>query len=358
MSEVWGKNIQFSIFGESHGVAIGGVLSSVKAGKKLDFDKIDTEMKRRNHRAFYSTNRDEKDAYEILSGVNDGVTNGFPIAFSIRNSEHNSKDYPNLNKVPRPGHADYPACVKHNGFNDYRGGGHFSGRITAPLTLAGAIAKQYLDDIGVKITSHILSIGNISSNIHLPVEYDANLSYKLYSDEFPVIDDRVKDDMFSVISSAKEDGDSVGGIIECAVYNLPAGIGSPFFGSVESRLSELLYSIPAVKGVEFGTGFEITKLRGSEANDAYSIKDNRVVTLTNNNGGILGGITNGMPVVFRVAVKPTPSIFKTQQSVNLETKTNEKITLKGRHDACIVPRAVSVVEACAALGFLDMIYDN
>ena len=358
MSEVWGKNIQFSIFGESHGVAIGGVLSSVKAGKKLDFDRIDTEMKRRNHRAFYSTNRDEKDAYEILSGVNDGVTNGFPIAFSIRNSEHNSKDYPNLNKVPRPGHADYPACIKHNGFNDYRGGGHFSGRITAPLTFAGAVAKQYLEDMGIKISSHILTIGNVCSPSHLPMEYDDTLSKKLYSDVFPVIDDNIKENMFSVISNAKEDGDSVGGIIECAVYNLPSGIGSPFFGSVESRLSELLYSIPAVKGVEFGTGFEITKLRGSEANDAYSIKDNRVVTLTNNNGGILGGITNGMPVVFRVAVKPTPSIFKSQQSVNLETKTNEEIILKGRHDACIVPRAVSVVEACAALGFLDMIYDN
>ena len=212
--------------------------------------------------------------------------------------------------------------------------------------------------MGIKISSHILTIGNICSPSHLPMEYDDTQTKKLYSDVFPVIDDNIKENMFSVISSAKEDGDSVGGIIECAVYNLPSGIGSPFFGSVESRLSELLYSIPAVKGVEFGTGFEITKLRGSEANDAYSIKDNRVVTLTNNNGGILGGITNGMPVVFRVAVKPTPSIFKSQQSVNLETKTNEEIILKGRHDACIVPRAVSVVEACAALGFLDMIYDN
>ena len=357
MSEVWGENIHFSIFGESHGVAIGGVLSSVKAGKKLDFAKIDAEMKRRNHRAFYSTNRAEADVYEILSGVNNGVTNGFPIAFSIRNSEHNSKDYPNLNKVPRPGHADYPACIKHNGFNDYKGGGHFSGRITAPVCFAGAVAKQYLEDFGVKITSHILSIGKVSSSFHLPGEYDDVLSKKLYEDTFPVIDDSIKDQMFSEITAAKEEGDSVGGIIECAIYNAPAGIGSPFFGSVESRLSQLLYSIPAVKGVEFGTGFDITKLRGSEANDQYTTNGETICTLSNNNGGVLGGITNGMPVVFRVAIKPTPSIFKAQQSVNLETKTNEELILKGRHDACIVPRAVAVVESCAALGFLDMLYD-
>lgn len=357
MSEIWGENIRFSIFGESHGVAIGGVLSSVKAGKKLDFDKIDAEMRRRNHRAFYSTNRNEKDAYEILSGVNDGVTNGFPIAFSIRNKEHNSTDYPDLNKIPRPGHADYGACVKHGGFNDYRGGGHFSGRITAPLCLAGAIAKQYLDDVGIKIVSHILSIGHTRSRYHLPDKYDPILSAKLFEDTFPLIDSDCRDAMYDEITSAKEDGDSVGGVIECAVYNVPAGVGSPFFGSVESRLSQLLYSIPAVKGVEFGAGFDISAMRGSEANDAYTTDGNTVTTLTNNNGGIQGGITNGMPVLMRVAIKPTPSIFKKQQSVNLETMTNEELVLKGRHDACIVPRAIAVVEAVAALGFLDMLGD-
>ncbi len=357
MSEIWGESIHFSIFGESHGVAIGGVLSSVKAGKKLDFDKIDAEMRRRNHRAFYSTNRDEKDAYEILSGVNDSVTNGFPIAFSIRNKEHNSKDYPDLNKVPRPGHADYSACIKHGGFNDFRGGGHFSGRITAPLCLAGAIAKQYLEDSNIKISSHILSIGSIKANSHLPFEFDEALSKKLFDDTFPLIDENAKDAMFNEITLAKEDGDSVGGVIECAVYNVPAGVGSPFFGSVESRLSQLLYSIPAVKGVEFGAGFDISAMRGSVANDAYITDGKTVTTLTNNNGGILGGITNGMPVVFRVAIKPTPSIFKAQQSVNLETMTNEELVLKGRHDACIVPRAVAVVEAAAALAFLDMLAD-
>ena len=357
MSGIWGKNIQFSIFGESHGVAIGGVLSSIKAGKKLDFYKIDIEMKRRNHRAFYSTARNEKDQAEILSGVTDGVTNGFPLAFSIRNGEHNSKDYPNLNNVPRPGHADYSACIKHNGFNDYKGGGHFSGRITAPLCFAGAIAKQYLEDYNIKISAHIKSIGNVVSEKNLPDEYNSELSVRLFGDAFPVIDEDAKEKMFSEISSAKEDGDSVGGVIECAIYNAPAGIGSPFFDSVESRLSQLLYSIPAVKGVEFGAGFNITKLRGSCANDQYTTDGTTIKTLSNNNGGILGGITNGMSVVFRVAIKPTPSIFKSQQSVNLEKMENEELILKGRHDACIGPRAVAVVESCAALCFLDMLND-
>ena len=357
MSAVWGKNIQFSIFGESHGVAIGGIISSLKAGKKIDFEKINIEMKRRNHRAFYSTNRNEEDLYEILSGVTNGVTNGFPLAFSIRNGEHNSKDYPNLNLTPRPGHADYPACIKHDGFNDYKGGGHFSGRITAPLCFAGSVAKQYLEDYNIKILSHIKSIGNVKSTQSLPEEYNEELSKKLFNDEFPVINESTKEEMFSCIKNAKEDGDSVGGIIECVIYNAPAGVGSPFFDSVESRLSQLLYSIPAVKGVEFGLGFDITKICGSEANDEYVTDGEKIKTLSNNNGGILGGITNGMPIVFRVAVKPTPSIFKTQQTVNLKTMKNEELTLKGRHDACIVPRAVAVIEACAALCFLDMLSD-
>ncbi len=357
MSDIWGENIHFSIFGESHGVAIGGVLSSVKAGKRLDIDKLNFEMQRRNHRAFYSTARAETDEYEFLSGINDGVTNGFPIAFQIRNKEHNSKDYPNLNKIPRPGHADYPASVKHDGFNDYRGGGHFSGRITAPLCLAGAIAKQYLEDKDIKICAHIKSIASVQSGFSLPDSYDEKIADALFNDTFPVMDKSAKELMLSEIERAKEVLDSVGGVIECAVYNVPVGFGSPFFGSVESRLSQLLYSIPAVKGVEFGCGFDISRMRGSEANDEYTIDGGRVCTLTNNNGGILGGITNGMPIVFRVAVKPTPSIFKAQRSVNLETMQAEELKLKGRHDACIVPRAVAVVEAAAALGILDVLGD-
>jgi len=354
MSATWGKKIQFSIFGESHGVAIGGILDGIEPGTKIDFDKIDFEMKRRNHRAFYSTNRDEKDKYEILSGVKDGVAVGSPIAFIIRNKDQHSSDYVNLNETPRPGHADYPASIKYSGFNDYRGGGHFSGRITAPLTFAGSIARQILEKQGVKIVSHIYSIGNVKSKSILETELSDDDINKLHSMEFPVLSDTVSKSMEEEIMKHKTDCDSVGGIIECAVYGMRAGVGSPFFCSVESEMSRMMFSIPAVKGIEFGRGFDISSMSGFDANDNYEIKDGKVSAMSNNNGGILGGITNGMPIVFRVAIKPTPSIFKTQKTVNLKTMSNDEITLKGRHDACIVPRALAVVESGTALCLLDL----
>lgn len=349
MSAVWGKKIQFSIFGESHGVAIGGVLDGIKPGTRIDFDKINFEMKRRNHRAFYSTARDEKDAYEILSGVKDGITTGSPIAFMIRNKDQHSSDYVNLNETPRPGHADYPAVIKYNGFNDYRGGGHFSGRITAPLTFAGSVARQLLESQGVKIVSHIYSIGSVKSQSILESPLSDEDIERLHSMEFPVLSDDTAKAMEEEIMKHKTDCNSVGGVIECAVYGMRAGVGSPFFNSVESELSHMMFSIPAVKGIEFGRGFDISTMSGFDANDNYEIADGKVTALTNNNGGILGGITNGMPIVFRVAIKPTPSVFKTQKTVNLKTMENDEITLKGRHDACIVPRAAAVVEAAAAL---------
>lgn len=354
MSGVWGNKIQVSIFGESHGAAIGGVLCGIPAGTKIDCEKIDAEMKRRNHRAFYSTARDEKDEYEFLSGVLDGVSTGSPISFIIRNKQQHSGDYVNLNVTPRPGHADYPAFVKYSGFNDYRGGGHFSGRITAPLTLAGAIARQILEQRGVKIVSHIYSIGKIKDESILDNQLSSEEIERLHSMQFPVINDETAAKMEDEIRKCKSDLNSVGGIIECAVYGVKAGIGSPFFDSVESELSHLLFSIPAVKGVEFGRGFGISEMTGYEANDNYEFKDGKVTALTNNNGGILGGITNGMPIVFKIAVKPTPSIFKEQNTVNLVTNENDKIKLKGRHDACIVPRAAAVAEAAAALALLDL----
>ena len=354
MSATWGKNIKFTIFGESHGRAIGGVLDGIKAGTKIDFDKIDVEMKRRNHRAFYSTQRDEKDACEILSGVKDGVATGSPIGFMIRNNDQHSGDYVNLNETPRPGHADYPAAVKHGGFNDYRGGGHFSGRITAPLTFAGSVARQILESKGIKIVSHIYSIGNVKSDSILenPLTYED--IEKLHSMEFPVLSEETAKAMEQEIANYKNDCNSVGGVVECAVYGIKAGIGSPFFDSVESNIAHLMFSIPAVKGVEFGRGFDIATMGGFEANDNYRIEDGKVIATTNNNGGILGGITNGMPIVFRVAIKPTPSVFKTQSTVNLTDMTNSEITLKGRHDACIVPRAAAVVEAATALCLADL----
>lgn len=355
MSGTWGDKIKFSIFGESHGVAIGGVIDGIKAGTKIDFDKIDVEMKRRNHRAFYSTARDEKDEYEVLSGIKDGIATGSPIAFMIRNKEQHSSDYVDLNTVPRPGHADYPASVKFGGFNDYRGGGHFSGRITAPLTFAGSVARQILENDGIKIVSHIYSIGEVNSRSILDTPLCDEEIKKLHSMEFPVLCEETKNKMEEEISKYKSDLNSVGGIVECAVYGMKAGVGFPFFGSVESEISRMMFSIPAVKGIEFGKGFEISKMNGYDANDKYFINDGKVETQTNNNGGILGGITNGMPIVFKVAIKPTPSIFKTQKTVNLKTNTNDEITLKGRHDACIVPRALAVVEAGTALVLLNLL---
>lgn len=354
MSATWGKNIKFTIFGESHGRAIGGVLDGIKAGTKIDFDKIDIEMKRRNHRAFYSTQRDEKDACEILSGVKDDVATGSPIGFMIRNNDQHSGDYVNLNETPRPGHADYPAAVKHGGFNDYRGGGHFSGRITAPLTFAGSVARQILENKGIKIVSHIYSIGNVKSDSILETPLTDEDIEKLHNMEFPVLSKETSKAMEQEIANYKNDCNSIGGVVECAVYGIEAGIGSPFFDSVESNIAHLMFSIPAVKGVEFGKGFDIATMGGFEANDNYRIEDGKVIATTNNNGGILGGITNGMPIVFRVAIKPTPSVFKTQNTVNLTDMTNSEITLKGRHDACIVPRAAAVIEAATALCLADL----
>ncbi len=354
MSATWGRKIKFTIFGESHGVAIGGVLEGIKPGTGIDFKKIDAGMKKRNHRAFYSTPRDEKDAYEILSGVKDGVTTGSPIGFVIRNEEQHSLDYVNLNETPRPGHADYPASVKYQGYNDYRGGGHFSGRITAPLTLAGSVARQVLEEQGVRIVSHIYSIGNVKSKSILDNPLNEQDIARLQTMEFPVLSEDAAKAMEEEIMKHKNNCDSVGGVVECAVYGINPGIGSPFFDSVESSISHMMFSIPAVKGIEFGRGFDIAAMSGFEANDSYRADNGRIVAESNNNGGILGGITNGMPIVFRVAVKPTPSIFKTQNTVNLTNLTNTEITLKGRHDVCIVPRAAAVVEAGTALCLLDL----
>ncbi len=358
MSDVWGKNIQFAIFGESHGPAIGGVISSLPAGVEIDFDTINHELRRRNHRASYSTPRAEADTFEILSGVYEGRTTGSALSFIIRNQDTKSSDYKNLNITPRPGHADYPASVKYNGFNDYRGGGHFSGRITAPLVVAGAIAKQILKEQGIDVFAHILSIGNVVGNSFVDTGICDDAVKRLKEKIFAVADDDLENTMMAEIEKYRSEGNSIGGIIECAVTGVPAGIGNPFFESVESRLAAMLFSIPAVKGVEFGKGFGITALSGYEANDAYRYDDGKVVTETNNNGGILGGITNGAPVIFKTAIKPTPSVSMEQKTVDLSLKTDASVEVKGRHDSCIVPRAVPVVEAAAALTILDILRGN
>ncbi len=354
----FGKNITFTIFGESHGPAIGGVLGGLPAGFSPDFSHIDGYLKRRNHRAVYATPRAESDAYEILSGLFEGKTNGAPLAFLIRNNDTKSAHYDDLKRCMRPGHADYPAYVKYGGNADYRGGGHFSGRLTAPLVFAGALALQLLQARGVRVCSHILSIGDVTGESLLGTPLDGALFDTLRKSEFPVLDNALKTRMLDVIKAAAADKNSVGGVVELIIDGVGAGIGDPFFGSVESRLSAMLFSVPAVKGVEFGAGFGIAKMTGFDANDAYYMDGGTVKTRTNNNGGILGGITNGMPVVCRVAIKPTPSIFQTQDTVDVLSKKDTQLTLKGRHDCCIVPRAAAALEAAAGLAVLDMLGGN
>ncbi|MDP4143515.1 MAG: chorismate synthase [Bacillota bacterium] len=359
MSGVWGNNIKLSIFGESHGRAVGITIDGLPAGIELDLEYIESEMRRRAPgRNALSTQRQEKDSFEILSGFFNGRTTGTPICAVIWNSDQHSKDYSELKDLMRPGHGDYTGKVKYKGFNDYRGGGHFSARVTAPFVFAGAIAKQILRDKGIVVGAHIKAVGNIQEENFDSVNLSEDLLKELVKKEFPVIDDNKGTEMQNLIIQAKDELDSVGGIVETAVLNLPVGIGSPFFDSVESCLAHLLFSIPAVKGVEFGAGFDISKMRGSEANDEYYMDGDRVKTYTNNNGGILGGITSGMPMIFRTAFKPTASIARPQRTINITEGKEAELEIKGRHDPCIVHRAVPVVEAAAALTILDLMYNN
>ena len=356
MSGFWGNKFKVSIFGESHGKAIGIVLDGVPSGIELDFDYINIEMQRRvpgTNRI--SSPRKENDQYEIVSGVFNGKTTGTPLCVMIWNKNQHSKDYEALKDIMRPGHADYTGYVKYNGFNDYRGGGHFSGRLTAPIVFAGAIARQILEKKGITIGSHIKSISRIYDDSFDPVNTTSDKLNTIRQKKFAVINDDKGLNMERAIIKAKEEKDSLGGIVETAILNLPTGIGAPFFDSVESRLSSIMFSIPGVKGVEFGAGFDIANMKGSEANDEYYIENNEIKTYTNNNGGILGGITNGMPVIFRTAIKPTPSIGKLQKTININKMTNTEVEIEGRHDPCIVPRAIPVVEAATAIAILDMI---
>lgn len=356
MSGVWGNKLKISVFGESHSAAIGVVVDGVPAGLKINFDEIKVQMARRApNGGEFSTTRTEADDVEILCGVMDGVAEGTPICAVIRNTNVKSKDYSQLRDVMRPSHADYGYKVKYDGFNDYRGGGASSGRLTAPLVFAGAIARQLLKNKGIQVVSHILSVADVRDR-RFGTEITAEEISSLKSAVLPLLDKSKEDDIRKVIASARADGDSVGGRIECAVTGLKAGLGDPLFDSIESVLSSLLLSVPAVKGVEFGNGFGITEMRGSEANDSWHYGEDGVLrTLTNNNGGVLGGITTGMPVVFNVAIKPTASIFKEQDTVNVATGENVKLSLKGRHDPCIVVRALPVIEAAAALAVYQFV---
>ncbi len=356
MSGVWGKKIKYSIFGESHGVSIGIIIDGLPAGIKLDFDMIEAEMTRRQPgKTNIATSRTEADKFQILSGIFNGYTTSAPLCVTIENTNQHSKDYEKAKELLRPGHADYTAYIKSKGYNDYRGGGHFSGRLTAPIVFAGAIAKQLLAAHNIKITSHIYKIGTKMDIAFKDVNLDDTLIDSLLKSDFPTLNPSTKEEMIDIITAAKSSGDSIGGIIEAVAINLPAGIGSPFFDSIESSVSHLVFSIPGVKGIEFGDGFDIAEMKGSEANDQYYVNNGNIAAYSNHNGGILGGITNGMPLVFRAAFKPTPSIALPQKTVNIVTMEDATINLEGRHDPCIVPRAIPVIEAVTAIGILEHI---
>ncbi len=327
MSSSYGENLRFTIFGQSHAAAIGVTIEGIPAGKSIDLEELQRFLQRRAPgQSAHTTSRKEADVPEFLCGLVDNVTCGAPITAIIRNTNTRSGDYDNLRSVPRPGHADYTAHVKYGGAQDVAGGGHFSGRLTAPLCIVGGICKQLLAEVGITVEAHIDSIGGVSGT---------------------------EEEMYRVIADAKAAGDSVGGIIACTVHGLPVGLGDPMFGGMENRIASAVFGIPAVKGVEFGDGFGVAGRRGSENNDAFYVENGEIRTKTNHCGGSLGGITSGMPLTFRAAFKPTPSIALEQDSVNLMTMTAEKLTIHGRHDPCIVPRAVPCVEAAAAVAVYD-----
>lgn len=359
MSSTYGRNIKISIFGQSHSEAIGVVVDGLPPGFKIDLEELRRFMERRAPgRNSHSTQRREADIPEFLSGLSGGVTCGAPLSAIIRNKDTRSSDYDSLRDVPRPGHADYTAQMKYKGSQDIAGGGHFSGRLTAPLCAAGGICLQILASKGIDIAAHIASIGSIGD-----ARFDAAAVGRadflgLRNAGFPVLDAARGERMLAAVEEARQNGDSLGGIIECAAVGVPAGLGDPMFDGMENMIAGIVFGIPAVKGIEFGSGFPGTALRGSENNDSFYMENDTARTKTNNHGGILGGITSGMPVIFRVAVKPTPSIAKAQRSVSISGKTNVKLTIKGRHDPCIVPRAVPCVEAAAAIAIYDALLEN
>jgi len=356
MSSTYGEALKLSIFGQSHGPAIGMTLDGIPAGLPVDIEKLQNFLNRRAPGQHdWATPRREEDKPEFLAGILDGFTCGAPIAAVIHNTNTRSGDYANLKDCPRPGHADYTAQIKYGGFQDAAGGGHFSGRLTAPLCIAGGLCLQWLEELGIRIGARIACIGGLcDKDFFDPMNPQLDQVCK----DFPALSPAAADQMKGYIETIKATGDSVGGIIECAVTGLPAGLGEPMFGGVESRIAQIVYGIPAVKSLDFGAGYSSGYMRGSQWNDPFAIVDGKVKTLTNNAGGILGGITNGMPLIFQVAIKPTPSISQPQQSISLATGEVRELIINGRHDPCIVPRAVPVVEAAAAIAIFDLILGN
>ena len=346
MSSSYGENLRVHIFGESHGPAVGVTVEGIPAGEAVDLAELQRFLDRRAPgRNAWSTPRKEADVPEFLSGLREGKTCGTPLTAILKSANTRSGDYDALRDVPRPGHADYTAWVKYGESRDSRGGGHFSGRLTAPLCVAGGICLQLLAREGITIISRVAAIGGVRD--------EGELTASTAEKAFPTVSDSAGEAMRSAIAAARAEGDSLGGVIECAVLGLPAGLGDPMFDGMENRIAAAVFGVPAVKGIEFGAGFAAAGLRGSENNDAFSVENGRIITESNRCGGILGGITDGMPLTFRAAVKPTPSIARPQQSVDLNTGEIVPLTVTGRHDPCIVPRAVPCLEAAAAIAVYD-----
>ena len=352
MKNTFGNSLTVTLFGESHGTAIGCVMDGMSPGVEVDTDFILSQMEKRKGVNDLSTARREKDEVKILSGVFEGKTTGTPVCFMIENADTKSKDYSKTKDLARPSHADYTAECKYGGYQDYRGGGHFSGRITAPLVAAGAVAIKALKSKGIEIATHISRCGDIQDRDFADFGEDFAL---LGSLDMPVLDEEKRKDIAALIEECKKEGDSIGGVLSTAVTGIPAGVGEPWFDTVEGMLSHALFSVPAVKGVEFGAGFSFAQMKGSQANDPFCCADGEIITKTNNNGGINGGITNGMPVIFNCAVKPTPSIYKKQDTVNFKEKTNEELLIEGRHDPAIIHRARVVIDSVTALTLCDLL---
>ncbi len=361
MASTWNNNITFSVFGESHGPAIGVVMDNVPPGESIDMDRLMQFMSRRAPKKdATSTQRREKDMPQIMSGFLNGKTTGTPLCAFIQNTDQHSNDYvkSKLDALVRPGHADYTGALRYKGFNDVRGGGHFSGRLTAPLCFAGAVAGQILEKRGIYVGAHIAEVHKIKDDSFDPIVTTREDIVAVREKAFPVINDEKGKRMKRDIEKARDYMDSVGGIVECIAINVPAGIGSPIFDGLENSIAQLIFGIPAVKGLEFGAGFNASRMLGSENNDEFYVDDfGHVVTRSNFAGGILGGISNGMPITLRVAFKPTPSIAQPQHTVNMRSQTNETIEIKGRHDPCVVPRAVPCIEAAVNLALLNHMLD-
>lgn len=356
MSHIFGKNVTLSLFGESHGEGIGAVVGGLPCGEEIDLEGVQCQLSRRAPGGnVLGTSRKETDHVEVMSGLFQGKVTGAPICGVIRNNNTRSRDY--TPEYPRPSHADYAAHIKYKGCADYRGGGHFSGRITAGIVFAGAMAAQILARRGIFIGAQVTQIAEVYGRSFANGDLNRDCFAMLQATDLPVLSFEIEPQMRKAILDAKHDSDSVGGVIESAIIGVPAGVGAPFFDSIESRISAMLFGIPAVKGVSFGGGFDLCAMRGSQANDSIINTPNGIVTETNNNGGITGGISNGMPIIVKTAIKPTPSIGRAQTTVNLKTGEQEEYQVHGRHDPCIVPRAVCVIEAALALVVLDILED-